>query len=227
MSFEKMKYGQIAKNKSINKMIYNCFQYLDDSDVNKFVKKFKVQPDNENQILHTFRELILGAFLSKNNFQVKHDYVIDSKTPDWCILNNKSQPQSIIELTNFHPDAKTSKDITHQLKEKGIWANFTTPNTKRLYQVIWDKASKYKSIIDKYGLGYVISVFGEFTAIVNQDEIDECLFDKESGLFKKYPTISGLLYFEESSGSYFFIYKPNPFAKRIINMPKGQFQINN
>ena len=70
-------------------MIHNCFQYLDERDVKKFQREFKVQPHDKGQIMHTFRELILGAYLSKHGFQVRYDYKIDSKTPDWCILDNR------------------------------------------------------------------------------------------------------------------------------------------
>ena len=38
-----MKYGQIAGNKSINTMIYRCFNYVHEDDVPKFLKKFKNQ----------------------------------------------------------------------------------------------------------------------------------------------------------------------------------------
>lgn len=174
--------------------------------------------------MHTFRELILGAFLSQSGFRLRHNFGIDSKTPDWCVLDNNSHPQIIIELLNFHPDAETSADIVNQIQKKGIWANFVKPNTERLYDTIREKVVKYKSLVTKYKIPYIVSVFGEFTAIVDQDELDQCLFDKESGIFKLYPEISGVLYFEETSGIYFFTYRPNPMASFSVNISNGQFQ---
>jgi len=129
-------------------------------------------------------------------------------------------------LVNFHPDAETSADIIRQIEEKGIWCNFARPNTERLYRVIWDKAAKYKRIASKYNLPYIVSVFSEFTANVEQEEVDECLFDEKTGLFEMYREVSGLLFFEESAGDYLFIYKPNPHAKTPVNISGGWFYKN-
>lgn len=218
-----MKYGQIAESRKINEMIYFCFQYISDIEARKFVLKFKNQPHESLQIMHTFHELILGAFLSKNGHTVKSEYKINSKTPDWCIFNGNSQPQCIIELVNFHPDIDTSSEISRQIKEKGIWCNFKTPNTDRLYQTIWGKSATYKSIVNQFNLSYIVCVFGDFFAIIDQEELNECIFDTKIGIFELYPEVSGLLYFEESSGSYFFTYKPNPNAHRSMYVPSGQF----
>jgi hypothetical protein len=224
MANQALKYGQIAGSKRINDFIYHCFFHLKDSEAEKFVSEFKKQPHDNIQVMHTFRELILGAYLSQIGLKMCHNYDIDSKTPDWCALDNNLHPKCIIELANFHPDAETSTDIVTQIQEKGIWCNFVKPNTERLYNAIWVKISKYKSLITKYKFPYVVSIFGEFAAIIDQEELDQCLFDKETGLFELYPEVSGLLYFEESSGDYFFVYKPNPFAKNVMNIPSGRFQ---
>jgi hypothetical protein len=224
MADQVMKYGQIAESKRINDFIYHCFQHLKDSEAEKFVSEFKKQPHDKIQVMHTFRELILGAYLSQIGLLMCHNYDIDSKTPDWCSLDDNSNPQCIIELVNFHPDAETSADIVTQIQEKGIWCNFVKPNTMRLYNVIWEKVSKYKSLATKNKLPYVVSVFGELTATIDQEEIDQCLFDKETGLFEWYPEVSGLIYFEESSGVYFFVYKPNPYANNGMNISSVKFQ---
>jgi hypothetical protein len=220
-----MKYGQIVESKKINDYIYQCFRYLEESEIEKFVREFKDQPHDKAQVVHTFRELILGAYLSKSDFRVSHDYEIDGKTPDWCILDGNLLPQCIIELVNFHPDAETSSDIVSQISQSGIWCNFQKPNTERLYHVVWDKASKYKSLARKYDLPYVVSVFGVFTAAVELEELDECLLDTEAGLFKMYSELSGLLYFEESFGVYHFSYICNPFADFITEISSGKFCI--
>ncbi len=83
-----MKYGQLAENKKIDTAIYQCFEFICEEDERKFVKKFRQQPHDQSQVLHSFRELILGAFLASNGFEVKHDYAIDNKTPDWSIFDN-------------------------------------------------------------------------------------------------------------------------------------------
>ena len=82
-----MKYGQIAGSNSINAMIYHCFEYICEEDERKFAKKFQEQHHDSDQIMHTFRELVLGSYLSSIGFRVRHDYVIDNLTPDWSILD--------------------------------------------------------------------------------------------------------------------------------------------
>jgi hypothetical protein len=221
---QEMKYGQIAEGGRINDTIYRCFQYINEIEAQKFVKEFKKQPHDKIQVMHTLRELILGAYLSQIGFQMYHNIKIDSKTPDWCALDNSSNPQCIFELVNFHPDAETSEDIVTQIQEKGIWCNFVKPNTQRLYSAIWNKISIYKSLATKYKIPYVVSVFGEFTAIIDQEELDQCLNERKTGLFALYPEISGLLYFEEASGVYSFMYRANPFAIHAINLSSGRFQ---
>jgi len=49
------------------------------------------------------------------------------------------------------------------------------------------------------------------------------LNDKESGLFELYPELSGVLYFQEFSGSYHFEYESNLNAVRKLNIPNGIF----
>jgi hypothetical protein len=61
-----MKYGRIAGNDSINAAIYLCFDLISEADAKAFVRKFAEQLHDQDQPLHTFRELILGAFLAAN-----------------------------------------------------------------------------------------------------------------------------------------------------------------
>ena len=56
-----MKYGQIAGNKSLNAVIYRCFEYIDEMDVQAFVKKFREQPDDSDQIM----QMAAGLFQIK------------------------------------------------------------------------------------------------------------------------------------------------------------------
>ncbi len=114
-----MKYGQIAESKKINYAIYRYFEHLCCEDQQRFVKKFREQPHDSDQIIHTFRELILGAYLSSKGFRVRHEYSVESKTPDWCILDNRSVVVGIAELVNFHIDAVTEGEIAKQIQAKG------------------------------------------------------------------------------------------------------------
>ena len=219
-----MKYGQIAENQSINVTIYRCFEYICEQDALKFVKKFREQPHEKDQVMHTFRELIVGAFLASNAFNVRYDQKVDGKTPDWCVLDiNTSSLQCIVELVNLHID-RIREDESKRLLDAGqIWWNWAEPNNARLYQRILEKANTYEKLAKKNKSPYVVSVFSEFTADVKLEELNQCLFGDHGGLFNLCPTLSGVLFFKESSGWYFFTYIRNPQAILEIEIPSGVF----
>ncbi|MGB3716158.1 MAG: hypothetical protein WA996_17170 [Candidatus Promineifilaceae bacterium] len=131
-----VKYGQIAGNTSINAMIYYCFAYICEENQRNFVKKFQEQPHDSDQIKHTFRELVLGGYLSSKGFRVIHDYVIDNQTPDWSILDVEGQSiTGIVELTNFHIDKASENDIKEQMHARGrasYWRDQNKDNVARL-----------------------------------------------------------------------------------------------
>lgn len=222
-----VKYGQIAGNTDINAMIYRCFEYICEEDERKFVKKFQEQPHNSDQIKHTFRELILGGYLSSNGFRVKQDYVVDNQTPDWSILDVEGQSiTGIVELTNFHIDKASENEIKEQLRARGkaiYWRDQNKDNVERLYHSIQCKASVYKSLIEKLQVPYVVGVFGELEVVIDFEEVCLCLFDEKTGLFGMYPELSGVLYYEENRGQYSFKYASNPDASHKIELPVGIF----
>lgn len=218
-----MKYGQIAGNSSINDCIYRCFDHIHEADARVFVKKFGEQLHSNAQVMHTFRELVLGAYLASNGFKVRYDNPVNSSTPDWCILDETSKLSGIAELTNFHTDKETETEIEEARQTRGEWVGWMPPNDDRLYQIIWGKARVYKALVEKHRVPYVIAVFSEFTAALEIDELHECLFHDETGLFALYPTTSGVLFFEEKSGRYAFTYLQNPHADREIYIQDGVF----
>ena len=218
-----MKYGQIAGNKSINATIYRCFEHICEEDARKFVRKFNDQRHDGVQVMHTFRELILGAYLALSGLNVRYDYVVGTETPDWCVLDETSAPKIIVELTNFHIDKATEDAIEAKRQAGGMWVGWIGRNDDRLYNSIWHKASIYKTLVEECGISYSIAVFGEFPAAVDIDELHRCLFDRESGLFELYPVVSGVLFFEEISGQYQFSYMPNPEPLKALSLPNGVF----
>ena len=132
-----MKYGQIAGNKHINAFIYHCFEHISEEDVQKFVKKFREQTQDSSEIMHTFRELILGAYLCSIGLRGRYDYSIDGKTPDWSIFGQDSSLCALVELTNFHLDLATESEIEEQLRRKMVayvWRDANKDNSERLYQ---------------------------------------------------------------------------------------------
>src|SRR5258708_599383 len=102
-----MQFGEIAGNRSINAMIYQCFKALDERDKQAFVKKFREQMNDAYQVMHTFRELVAGAFVAGQRFLPAYEPEIDNQTPDWRFIGLDSVPTLILDVVNFHPDKKT------------------------------------------------------------------------------------------------------------------------
>jgi hypothetical protein len=214
-----MKYGQIAGSKKVNYAIYYCFEHLCDKDQQRFVKKFREQPHDSDQIMDTFRELILGAYLSSCGFGVRHEYLVESKTPDWCILDNRSDVICIVELVNFHIDAVTESQIAKERQAKPFvvyWRDGNKNNVERLYYRIRDKMQKYKAVIEKLSVPYVIAIYPDYKVVVDIEELRACLYPNDTGLFQMYRHVSGVLYFEENAGQYLFRYEQNPNALRDL-----------
>jgi len=108
-------YGKIANNHSINQCIYHCFKYICKKDQKKFLKKFRKNPHDSDEIMHILRELILGAYLGYNNIKIRYEFNINGQTPDWSVVTNNSKSDCIIELVNFHIDKKTEKQIQEHI----------------------------------------------------------------------------------------------------------------
>jgi hypothetical protein len=106
---------------------------------------------------------------------------------------------------------------------KTLWVGWMPPNDSRFHQSIWEKARVYKDLVERHCVPYIIAVFGDFFAAVDMDELQPCLYDSETGLFGLYPTISGVLFFEEKAGKYLFKYLPNSRANMEIRLTECSF----
>jgi hypothetical protein len=217
-----VKYGRVAENASINATIYRCFEYISEPDAQTFVRAFGRLPHDGDQIMHAFRELILGGFLASRGQRVAYDQRVNGQTPDWSIFEEDHRLRCIVELVNFHIDRATEDEIALHAQARRFWSGWPDPQ-KRLYQSIWDKASKYKRLVEQIQVAYVIALFGEFVAAVDLDDVRQCLFAADKGLFPQYPEVSGLIFFVENGGQYAFTYLPNPLAKRPFDLPFGEF----
>lgn len=210
--------GQIAGNQAINAMIYRCFEELDDSDQLKFVKKFRRQLSAPEQVMHTFRELILGAYLHTLGCCARYEQKLQGKTPDWVIEDDRADPQAIVELVNLHIDRKTESEIQKGLQDNSavftIWRDENADNLQRFYDRIEEKMTCYGELVKTLSLAYIVAVFVHFELDFDKDDVLDCLAWKPGALFEKYPYTSGVLLFAESSGGYNFQYFENPASLR-------------
>ena len=177
--------------------------------------------------MHTFRELILGAYLAASGLNARYELPIEGLSPDWTILGTENGLiRGIVELTNFHIDRATDLETEQQVRSAGVaayWRDKNKDNTARLHQTIWAKARKYKPLVQKLNVPYVVALFADFKATLNFEEVRQCLFGPEFGLFEICPELGGVLYFEESAGRYSFQYAGNPDATLRFHMPDGTF----
>jgi hypothetical protein len=179
--------------------------------------------------MHTFRELLLGAFLSSNGQVVENERKICKKTPDWSILDNAANLVGIVEQVSHHVDRKTEDFILAQRKLGkfviGYFPNGNDPKNHRIYSSVQEKVSKYRGLIAELQVPYVVAIFIDFLAVVEVQEVRECLLSGDEPLFKLYPDLSGVYYFCESNrGTYYFEFIENPYGLRKINLPTGFWQ---
>ncbi len=214
----------IAGNNSINRKIHDCFKLIGEEDRIRFTRKFAEQPHDESQVAHTFRELLLGAYLRSCGFDVIGEHRIDSKTPDWCLPDAEGNPSAVFELVNLHAAHATERDIERQFKQRGMWSGWTDRDglRKRLYSTLHTKFSKYRALVTGGNLAYVIGLHPHFFASVDLQDIAACLLAPEGDLFELYPCVSGVLFFAESGSSYRFNSVANPVASNPFVVPEGR-----
>jgi hypothetical protein len=210
------------------KIIHHCFEHLCKEDQQRFEKKLYEQSGNFDQKVHTLMELVLGAYLSLRGFEVRYEYLVENETPDWCVLDKKSAVIGIVELVNFHRDKDTENEIDKQMQAKGhavFWSR-ENKNNYRLYKCIWDKMSKYRALIEKLRVPYIVAICPDWRAGIDFKRLLPCLHYNESdGLFQMYHYVSGVLYFEGNLEQYSFRYEHNPNALQKFDLPSGVFSL--
>ena len=199
---------QLAGNASINKLIYQCLQKIHPDDAPKFVRRFREQ--RPQQAAHTYRELLVGTYLANLSIPGRYDLEQLGKTPDWSVFDQSGSSSGIIEVMTFHQTAGIDRAIGESWLSGKAWCGWMPQNGPRLYQKLQEKAERYESLVRQLDVPYVVSVFGEFTASVDQRELQETLFSLHGGAFSQFACLSGVLYFQESLGAYRFKYFGNP-----------------
>jgi hypothetical protein len=207
------KYGTISPVPTTDNLIYKCFEQLTEADQRSFVRKFKEQLDDVQQVNHTLRELVLGAYIAGTGFKPQYEPRIDGETPEWLMTQDGTGKKLIIELVNFHLPDRAERQMWDTFTTGWMWAHWMEPNTPRAYSSIQRKMAKYKALAENNTLPYVVGVFGLFSSALTIEEVRECL-EGPDALFPLYPEVSGVVFFQGVGGEYHFEYLPNPFAKR-------------
>jgi hypothetical protein len=203
-----------------------CFDraltYLSQRDQSKLLKKKREQINDNDQIMHTLRELLAGAFMAQQGHALLYEPNIDGLTPDWQ-FQREGECEFIADVVNFHIDCAIEDRQTRVLDDRGVWCGWMPDVTLRLYETIQKKASKYKNLAEKRRLPYIVIVFPWLSAGVFPAEVERCILPSD-GLFNDYPTLSGVYHMYEkgnckidSNAGYRFDYYANAKASYLGN----------
>jgi len=209
---ENMEYGELTPHKSINNYIYACLDVINIDDHKKIVKKFQDKKMNLDQLMNLFRELLVGAYLQTKQLNVRYDKKLQSKTPDWAIYDENNNLAGIVEVATFNIDMTSLNHIKEQLETRGrvvYWQGENKDNHLRIQQSIETKTTKYKELTDILKVPYIVSIFISFEIEFDDDEIEEILYNKSSGIFTHHKNISGVLIFSDNQNVYKFKYFKN------------------
>jgi hypothetical protein len=220
-------YGTISPVERVDRLVYECFEYLTEGDQRKFLKKFAHTKSLEDDSLvnHTLNELVLGAYVARQGFSPQYEPNLGGQTPEWLMTQKQTGQLVLLELVNFHLPEKEDKEVRAAMKSGAPCAYWLGPNTDRVYSRLQEKMAKYKSIVEERGLHYVVTVFGRFSSALTIKEVRECV-DGGDALFPQYPQVTGLVFMYTINCEYRFEYLPNSHAtKKEIAIAPGSVQV--
>jgi hypothetical protein len=205
-----MRFGLLAGNEHINSRIYELLGNIDPSDAPAFARKFK--EERNEQRFHTFRELILGAQLRGRGLNMRYEQKILGKTPDWVAIGPNGEVEEIFDVASLHQRNATEADMYSAISAGHIWSGWVTIPPDHIYSKVEQKADAYSALVEATRKPYVVCLFGEFMACVDPEEVEYVLEKHHGGLFRRVPTLAGVIYFFEQSGSYRYCHFSNPAA---------------
>lgn len=213
---------RFCPNGSINLAIHQSLRYLNKKDAAAFRKKFRRVRDDDQQFMHTYRELLAGVFVARQGYAPLYEPVLEGLTPDWHFLADEGRPAFIADVVNFHIDSPIEAEQNRAMREASSWCGWLPDNAHRMYPSIQGKAGKYKDLASRRKLPFVVFVYSLFSACVQLHEVEACLHGKE-GLFDAYPTLTGVCHFEGAVDGYNFVYLVNPKASHSGFSLEGGF----
>jgi hypothetical protein len=184
-----------------------------------------------NEFLDRFRELIVGGFLSGKGLSIEYERLFEfstegvsqTATPDWTVLDEGGAVLSIIEVDNFH--GKESFERFHRGELDDAQSSVLPPaeyEAKRLRRSMFGKCRRYKSLANSLDKPFIVACVVTFAASwsLSPEHVVGVCTDAKTGLFGRYPEMSGLLHCGDLDG-YRMRFRPNPSALRKIHMPVG------
>jgi len=214
-------YGPHVRNLRVIARITQLLPLLEQEDQRKFQKKFR--SESAEQVTHTFRELVLGAFLLNSGFIARYEVEVSNKTPDWLLHGVGGEVLAVIDQLTFHQSRELDDEMNRTVRAGSAGAWWLPDNGSRLYQKLHAKAETYEALATQLKASSVVAIFGDAKAVVETDELQDVLqIAYGGGLFANAPWLSGVLYFEEAHGNYNFRYFKNSAAVRPLSIADGE-----
>ncbi len=195
----------------MNKEILNtvildfCKTYLSKENFEELTKKINDPLDNREDF---YAELIIGGIMGYLELTLEYEPDLLGKTPDWAILDDKENIIAIVECSQIHIDYETDKKTMVGDYKKptiiGYWMDEESNNTDRLFEKLAEKANKYKKIVKKLQIGYIIAIYINAKLEFFDDEIRSLLYG-DPLFFNEFPEVNGVIVVSESGkGNYVF-----------------------
>jgi hypothetical protein len=186
-----------------------------------------LREEDGRAMLHTLGELRLGSYLARKGYSVEYEkkikYNLDNKTkvktPDWTIFDPRPKIVGVVDLANFHGDIRFEEALKGGPPARVPGSEEVLSD---LYSNLEDKCLKYNELSNNHGIYYIVAAYLHFSAwdALSPDQVRELWCNQDTGLFDRFPEVSGFLHFAESVPS-IMRYEQNEKALRPIKMPSG------
>lgn len=216
---------QIFEGQNMNKEISDsvildfCKLFLSNENYEKINKKIKHNKQTGDDL---YTEIIIGAILGYLGLIINYEPTLMGKTPDWTVLDKEQNIIGIVECTQLYIDYTTEKKTSFSDCDKPsvvvYWIDGERNNTDRLYEKLSEKASKYRKLVKKEKIEYIIAVYINAKLVFFNDEIKPLLYD-DCGFFNEFPDVDGVIFVSEI-GSYIFKFqywnKSKSIAREVL-----------
>jgi hypothetical protein len=193
-----------------NAHLHDLLDRLHPADIPAFVEKLTTQPLRAK--FHTYRELLVGAHIRDQGFNVRYEQDVYEKTPDWSLFSEDEKLLEVIDVVTLHQRNEKEREINNSIRCTNMWTGWITIPPEHIYRKLDDKAGQYASLADQALIPYVVALYGEFIASLSPEEIAYVLNAYEGGWFKTRPEVAGVIYFREHLFRFEFTCFSNPFA---------------
>jgi hypothetical protein len=212
MTDSREKYGTITGT-PLDDLIHAELPSLPEPVADRLVARFKLAK-GENDVLHAFRELKVGAAIARAGGTVVYERKIGGKTPDWTLLDDTGRPIAIADVFTFHLE-KEKEDERKKANDAGeMWLTWLE-DTPRLGQAIDKKIGNYSQVAKAENIPFVVVAVPNLDAGVDTIEVDRFTSGAAS-VFDGRPDVSGVLIFPD--GIQPPEYRANPLADRPFEL---------